>query len=217
VNVTSKSDRTTDGESTEFDHLNPLSLAIRAFEQGEQVRYDEVIDPRMPVWNALASEFAGLPRNWPNWIPRNAVNKLVEGEDPSLALAALVDHALGRWAESCVSGGRDPGLTPITNIWGAYHAVARRFAKGALGEIAVHEIGLRSGRFSEVWPTPEDETAQQRIENSGIDLIVDDGHSIQVKTAVAPRDKWELKEADELVWVEVDHDHHVQEIHWDYL
>jgi hypothetical protein len=215
-----QTNRPTDGESTEIEQLSPLSLAIRAFEQGEQVQYDVVIDPEMPVWNALSSEFAGLPRNWPNWIPRNAVNKLLERQDPALALAALVRHALSRWAESCRSEGLVPEKTPIENIFGAYHAVSRRFAKGAMGELAVREFGLRSGRFSEVWPVPEDQTAQQRLENSGIDLIVDDGHSIQVKTGTKDNtDDWsdEIKDADELVWVEVDSDHKIIEIHWDFI
>jgi hypothetical protein len=210
-----QTNRPTDGESTEIEQLSPLSLAIRAFEQAEQVQYDVVIDPETPVLNPLASEIAGLPRNWPNWIPRNAVNRLVEAQDPASALAALVGHALGRWAESAVSEGLDPGKLPPEAVFGAYHAVARRFAKGALGEIAVREAGLRSGRFSEVWPVPEDAAAQQRMENAGHDLIVDDGHSIQVKTGVAFRDNWEIKDADELVWVEVDDDHEIQEIHWD--
>jgi len=215
VNVVTESDRPTDGESTEIKQLSPLSLAIRAFERNEQVRYADVVDPETPVLNPLASEFGGLPRNWPNWIPRNAVNSLVEAQDPVSALAALVDHALGRWAESCISEGLDPRKTPPEAIFGAYYAVSRRFAKGALGEIAVREAGLRSGRFSEVWPVPEDAAAQQRMENAGHDLIVDDGHSIQVKTGVAFRDNWEIKEADELVWVEVNDDHEIQEIHWD--
>jgi len=181
---------------------NHHELARKAFD-----RFHPAADvrPDMPFLNPMACEFTGIPayENWFNWVPQNAVNRLIEADDTVLEFAEITNETLEKWQQRAA----EAGITHISaNMkFGAYKAVARRIGKGAIGEIAVSDL-------VEVAPFPESESAIRELETAGIDIITKDGHAIQVKAATRPRD-WDKKDADELIWVEMTANGDVMDIH----
>jgi len=156
--------------------------------------------------NPMADEYRGVPArgNWWNFVPSNAVNRLVEAEDKGLELHKLTQEALDAW----MSYAEDSGELVLTgnDVLGAYKALERRAAKPAMAEIAVSQL-------FEVAPFPRTKNGVRRLERAGIDIITKTGHSIQVKFSTRPPEPNAVKEADELIWVERGRGGQILDIH----
>ena len=179
---------------------------LTAEEVFERFNPGMTIRPEYAVTNPMADEYRGVPArgNWWNFVPSNAVNRLVEAEDKGLELHKLTQEALDAW----MSYAEDSGEFILTGNdgLGAYKALERRAVKPALAEIAVSQL-------FDVAPFPRSKSGVRRLERAGIDIITKSGHSIQVKFSSKPPAPDAVKRADELIWVEKARNGQMLEIH----